>query len=202
MYKIFVKDKPLYLVDNFAKYPEYETSLLLKFHSEEQIYYGVQALEEEEHILSLMIFHSDLDALWNAFCNGYTLIQAAGGLVKNEKNEYLLIFRNGRWDLPKGKLEVNEKLEDAALREVEEECGLANLTLGAKLQTTFHTYEMKGVKVLKDSHWYNMGYTGSATLKPQTDEGIEKVEWMNLEQIKEVRTNTYGSIDDILSGLH
>jgi len=119
-----------------------------------------------------------------------------------EKNEYLLIFRNERWDLPKGKLEVNEKLEDTALREVEEECGVANLTLGAKLQTTFHTYELKGVRVLKDSHWYNMGCTGSSTLKPQTNEGIEKAEWMNLAQIKEARANTYGTINDILSGLH
>jgi ADP-ribose pyrophosphatase YjhB (NUDIX family) len=201
MYKIFINDKPLYLVNDFAKHQEHDTSLLVKFHGEEQIEYLVQALEKEKHVLSLMLFHSDLDALWRAFCNGYTFIQAAGGLVKNEMNEHLLIFRNGRWDLPKGKLEENETLENAALREVEEECGVTNLTLGAKLKTTYHTYEIKDKNILKSSHWYHMSCNGSAPLKPQTKEGIEKAEWMNQEQIEEARANTYGTIDEILSGL-
>lgn len=202
MYKIFINDKPLYLVNDFAKYNEYDASLLVKFLDEKQIKYGIQALEEEKHILSLMLFHKDLETLWSAFCNEYILIQAAGGLVKNHKSEYLLIFRNGKWDLPKGKLEQDEELEDAALREVEEECGVTNLKLGAKLQTTFHTYEMKGDRVLKCSHWYQMSCTDSGPLKPQAEEGIERAEWMNPDQIMEARANTYGTINDILSGLH
>ena len=201
MYKIFINDKPLFLVENISQYKESDNSILLNFDSVDDIANAVEILKDKEHIQRVMILSPELNSLWETFCSRYKIIQAAGGLVKNEKDEYLLIFRNGRWDLPKGKLEKNESLESAAIREVEEECGVSNLTLGPKLTTTYHTYELKGEQVLKESHWYKMSYSGSESLTPQHDEGIEKAEWMNLEQIKEARTNMFSAIDEILSAL-
>ena len=198
MYKIFVNDKPLYLVKNFSDYQAHQTSLLLKYNGIEDLAFGIQALQEQAHILSLMIFSSDLETLWGEFRRGYTEIHAAGGLVKNADGKFLLIFRNGKWDLPKGKVEPGEELEKAAIREVEEECGITNLNLGLKLPSTYHTYERNNVKVLKETTWFEMSYDGSQGLVPQEEEGIEKAEWIDSSGIQEVKTNAYASINDVL----
>ena len=199
MYKIFINDKPLYLVNKYSYFNAHEPHLLLNYHGHTDISYGVQALEEQEHVLSLMIFNKDLDTLWETFKNGYTIIEAAGGLVKNERGEHLLIFRNGKWDLPKGKIEHSEAADTAALREVEEECGISGLKIDNELPSTFHTYRIDELAVLKETHWYSMTYSGSEPLIPQLDEGIEKAEWMNEELRLIAAQNVYASIDDVLS---
>jgi 8-oxo-dGTP pyrophosphatase MutT (NUDIX family) len=103
------------------------------------------------------------------------------------------MYRLGKWDLPKGKLEKNEKFETAAIREVEEECNV-QAELGNKICTTYHTYTHKNKLVLKKTRWYAMKTHFSGTLIPQTDEGIEKVEWMNEKKQIQALTNTYSSI--------
>ena len=201
MYKIFVNDKPLYLVEKFSEYQNYQTSLLLKFQGDEEITFGIEALENQHHVLSLMIFNADLNKLWETFRKDHKFIEAAGGLIKNARSQHLLIYRNGKWDLPKGKLEPNETTEEAAIREVEEECGISGLKIAHKLPSTFHTYERKGTRILKETHWYAMTYAGSETPKPQIEEGIEKAVWLTPHQIAEASANTYGSIIDVLSAL-
>jgi len=146
-----------------------------------------------------MICNPDLEALWELFQSQYTIIQASGGLVTNTNGEHLLIFRNGKWDLPKGKLEENEELETAALREVEEECGISNLTIEDKLNSTYHTYQIDGDKILKESQWFAMSFSGSESLTPQLEEGIEKAEWMDRERRHEAQDEAYGAINDVLS---
>lgn len=128
------------------------------------------------------------------------VIEAAGGLVKNELNKYLFIKRNGKWDLPKGKLEENEKKRDAAVREVEEECGIKIKKLGKKLLKTYHIYEIKGKVVLKVSHWYAMEAKSNQKLIPQTEEGITEVKWFSKNDWNIIRSNTYANILDVLNG--
>lgn len=129
------------------------------------------------------------------------VIEAAGGLVKSEENKYLFIKRNGFWDLPKGKLEENEKKKDAAVREVEEECGITVKSLGEKILKTYHVYEIKGKVVLKISHWYHMKSKSNQKLIPQLEEGITEVKWIGKNNFDVVKENTYPSILEVLAAV-
>jgi 8-oxo-dGTP pyrophosphatase MutT (NUDIX family) len=137
--------------------------------------------------------------LFNAIKNSLKVIEAAGGLVINEENKYLFIKRNGKWDLPKGKLELNEKKKDAAVREVEEECGITVKKLDKKLLKTYHIYELKGKIVLKISHWYAMQAKSNQKLVPQLEEGITEVKWFAKKDWKIIRANTYPNIIDVIN---
>ncbi len=127
-----------------------------------------------------------------------TPIAAAGGMVENKKGEYLFIFRNKKWDLPKGKIEKGEGKKEGAMREVEEECGIAISEMGKRICKTYHTYMLKGELVLKTTYWYKMSYAGNEKLKPQLEEGITKVRWFKRGQIDTIVKNTYPSIMDVL----
>jgi 8-oxo-dGTP pyrophosphatase MutT (NUDIX family) len=137
--------------------------------------------------------------VFNSIKSKLKVIEAAGGLVINEDEKYLFIKRNGKWDLPKGKLEVNEKKKDAAVREVEEECGIKVKKLDKKLLKTYHIYELKGRVVLKISHWYAMHAKGNQKLKPQIEEGITEVKWFAKQDWRIVRANTYPNIIDVIN---
>jgi 8-oxo-dGTP pyrophosphatase MutT (NUDIX family) len=126
------------------------------------------------------------------------LIEAAGGLVTNQNVEHLFIYRNNKWDLPKGKIEKKEKTKIAAVREVEEECGIKVSKLEEKICKTYHTYIYKGEVVLKKTHWFKMGYKGKAKLVPQLEEGITDVRWFKKEDVATIIKNTFPSIIDVL----
>ncbi len=146
-----------------------------------------------------LILHIDnLDALWEELLKTVTVVAAAGGLVKNEMGALLFILRNGKWDLPKGKVEDAEAISVAAVREVEEECGVNNLTLGAALPTTYHIYWMNGELILKPTYWYSMSLSGNQELVPQTEEGIVEVKWVSLDNLGSILENTYASIAHLL----
>jgi len=110
----------------------------------------------------------------------------------------LMIFRNGKWDLPKGKLELNENIKECAIREVEEECGIAGLSIVNALQDTYHTYEINGEKILKRTYWFAMYSDFKGNLVPQTEEGITQVDWVDKEQIVEKLNNSFGNIKELL----
>jgi len=135
---------------------------------------------------------------WESFCANYVLIEAAGGLVYNVKDQLLMIFRNGKWDLPKGKLEVGENIEQCAMREVEEECGISGLTITQQLQETHHTYEINGQKILKRTYWFEMISSFKGNLVPQTKEGITAVVWVDKEDIAEKLENSFGNLIELL----
>ena len=136
--------------------------------------------------------------LWNKFKKIFVTIEAAGGLVKNNSGEYLMIFRNGKWDLPKGKLEKKETYQMAAMREVEEECGIGGLSITHKLSTTYHIYELDGWDLMKHSYWFAMVTDSNAAPKPQAEEGIEKAVWAKPDEIKTYTDNMYLSVRDVL----
>ena len=134
---------------------------------------------------------------WESFCANYVLIKAAGGLVYNDKNQLLMIFRNGKWDLPKGKMEVGENTEQCAIREVEEECGVSGLIITQQLQKTYHTYEINGQKILKCTYWFEMNSSFKGKLTPQTKEGITAVVWVDEQDIAEKLENSFGNIIEL-----
>jgi 8-oxo-dGTP pyrophosphatase MutT (NUDIX family) len=134
----------------------------------------------------------------NAFALDKLLIEAAGGMVLNQKGELLMIFRKGLWDMPKGKLDDGESIEECALREVSEETGLTKLKMIRELQTTYHTYPYKGKTALKPSHWYLMHYHGNEKLVPQLEEDITEIKWANKQEAKRLIENAYPSIKEMI----
>lgn len=126
---------------------------------------------------------------------GYTIIKAAGGLVLNE-GQVLMIWRLKKWDLPKGKLNKGEKPKSGAVREVEEECNV-KVKPGKKICHTWHTYKQNGRRILKKTYWYRMYCVDDSNMKPQQEENIEDIQWMNETELKEAFYNTYPSIRDV-----
>jgi ADP-ribose pyrophosphatase YjhB (NUDIX family) len=146
----------------------------------------------------VFIICSDLEKSWQAFTVQFEFVQAAGGLVLNSEQKILFIYRLEKWDLPKGKVEDNESIAEGALREVEEECGIAPLAIGPMLCTTWHTYMQKGEPMLKATAWYLMNYEGTKTPVPQTFEGITETRWLATNELQEVKQNTYPSVLDVV----
>jgi 8-oxo-dGTP pyrophosphatase MutT (NUDIX family) len=153
---------------------------------------------KKEEFHAGVIWHSDLEKLKETFFKNFKVIEAAGGIVQNDKKELLFIYRHDKWDLPKGKIEKGEKEEDCALREVTEETGVKDLHLKKKIGETYHVYDEFGKHFLKLSHWYHMTCPSKQELKPQVEEHITEIKWIKTIDIKKPIENTYASIKDIL----
>ena len=150
---------------------------------------------ENIKLLCVAVEESAVQETYNRIAAHFTPINAGGGLVQNQRGEYLLIFRNGLWDLPKGKQEEGEDIALTALREVEEECGITALEQGELICITHHTYRMNGRHMLKDTYWYNMKYTGDCSrATPQQEEGISQCKWVPAAEVATYVKDTYPSI--------
>lgn len=127
-------------------------------------------------------------------------IVAGGGLVLNETGDLLMIFRRGKWDLPKGKLDEGETIEECALREVAEETGVLQMLMGELIGITFHEYFDKylGEEVIKETHWFAMKAKGQQDLVPQTEEDITDIKWVNSEELSGCLENSYPTIIEIV----
>ncbi len=198
MYNIFIGEKCLSLLENRSAKTG-NRHLVMHYESESSIITAIETLEQDSYYTSAEIIHSDLSELWNLFQQQFIVIVAAGGLVLNCMEEVLMIFRHNKWDLPKGKLEDGEKKKVAAMREVEEECGISNLEITATLGPTYHTYMLKGKRVLKISYWYEMKTDDSRKLTPQLEEDITEARWVNKKEIPALLENSYSSIKWLLS---
>ena len=146
-----------------------------------------------------VVWNADLEALKSRFWACFSIVHAAGGLVFNERDDILMIFRRGSWDLPKGKLDKGETLEACAVREVMEETGLSEVDLGLPLVTTHHTYLEFGKPMLKESHWYNMRASSEQKLKPQFEEDIQGIVWAGVERARDLAMISYPSIRDVMA---
>lgn len=197
MYKVFVNEKELFL----SKSPkDLEKELLYEGTKSFEI--GIDLLQNTS-CTSVNIYFSELKTMWKDFRKFLINIEAAGGIVKNEEKEILFIKRSAKWDLPKGKLELGETTETAALREVEEECGISNLKIVEFITETYHIYiDRNQQNILKIVHWFEMDYSGNEILKPQLEEGITEVCWKNSEQISsQVFPSTFKNIKMVLENL-
>ena len=135
---------------------------------------------------------------YNTYASNKIVIEAGGGMVFNRNGELLLMFRRGQWDMPKGKIDQGETIEECALREVTEETGLKDLRIIKKLQTTYHTYFYKGIPALKPSHWFLMEYPGNDDPIPQTEEDITEIKWVDKKTANLLMNNAYPSIKEMV----
>lgn len=200
--KIYFGDKPVFLCDEISpeieEYRHHPDAVFIDEISGPAIKSLFHEIVKQEFHAGIL-FHPDLGALKKSFFKHFILIQTGGGLVVNDKKEILMIFRRGKWDLPKGKIDEGESLEQCAVREVEEETGLKKLNLGKKITVTYHTYTEYGKHILKESHWYAMSVTGKQEITPQTEEDITEIEWVKPKELKEKLTNTFPLIIEVLN---
>jgi len=199
MYKIFINNKPLVLSESQDYYKGIESSILLKTEDKEELLFIVEAIENQEKVESAFVASDDIDKLWEEFKSEFTFIESAGGIVKNDNNDTLFIHRFGKWDLPKGKVNDGESDEQAATREVEEECGITGLTITKPIEATYYTYSVNESKILKKVQWFEMLYSGSEAPAPQKDEGITEVKWFGEADLADAMENTYQSVQDLFS---
>jgi 8-oxo-dGTP pyrophosphatase MutT (NUDIX family) len=189
MYKVFVNDKPLFLTNEIKKETDFKFFLLESADINQIIIKFFQ-----NKIQKAYLYHPDEKEIIKTLKSKIPVSKAGGGLVYNKKGEVLFIFRNGKWDLPKGGTEKGEEIEKTAIREVEEETGVNKLIIKEPLQKTYHIFKRNGVYKLKITHWFEMYTDFEGTPIGQLEEGIEKVAWLNNEQIKEALKNSYENI--------
>ena len=137
------------------------------------------------------------EGMYRMICSEFKEVNAGGGLVSNRRGDYLLISRNGLWDLPKGHQDPGEPIETTALREVEEETGIEDLELNGLICITDHCYKRDGVWHLKHTWWYSMIYNDPTDLTPQKEEDISKAAWVAKSSLPPYLTNTYPSIAEV-----
>jgi len=147
------------------------------------------------------LYGYNIDIMYNDFCSLYSYIEAAGGVVRNSKSEFLLIKRFGIWDLPKGKIEKGETTNEAAIREVREETGLNNIIITLSLPDTYHIYFQRKKWWLKKTYWFLMESKKDEKLVPETKEDITEAIWMKKQDAKLAMSNSYRSLKDGLGYL-
>jgi len=198
MYKIYIENKTVYLTDKQEYLNNLADGLIVRYDSKSSLKILIEKFELLTKERLLYIYADDLNELFFEFKSLYVFIEAAGGLVYNNNKQFLTIFRKGKWDLPKGKVEEGEQYSEAAIREVSEECGIQPLRVLTKLKSTYHTYWINDQRVLKKTYWYEMFYDGQEKLVPQTEEDIVEAKWIYPSDVKIVLENTYLSIASVL----
>jgi 8-oxo-dGTP pyrophosphatase MutT (NUDIX family) len=189
MYKVFINERPIILTDSLFIESDFD---LLNYKN--TIISEIIHKLTEGSITGIILLCADLQEAWRDFKSHFKVIIASGGLVINEQLEFLFIFRGGKWDLPKGRIEKGEQIKQAALREVKEECGISKLKLGDFLITTYHIFFQNNQKRLKETHWFQMETTTKEVLIPQLEEGITIAIFKNKEDSVRALDNSYGNI--------
>jgi 8-oxo-dGTP pyrophosphatase MutT (NUDIX family) len=200
MIKIIFNDKKILLVDSYQKISKLMafSSAIISFKFDDQ---KIQLLIDDLLISEnefLILVGNPLENL-ETIKKSFKVIQAGGGVVLSNKDEILFIYRRKKWDLPKGKLDEAETIEECAVREVKEETGLSELALGSLLITTYHLY-IENEIILKETFWFEMS-TNERVLVPQAEEGIKKAIWVHPNNIQFQLSNTYESIVDVIECL-
>ena len=139
-----------------------------------------------------------IDAVKERFFAEFKYVEAAGGIVCNEHGESLMIYRNNRWDLPKGHIDAGESVEECAVREICEETGVEGAKIVRFLCNTLHAYGVYGVWELKRTAWYHLT-ADSCETKPQAEEDILKAKWCTAEEVEENLRTTYPTIRNVFA---
>lgn len=193
-YRIYINDVTLYITAVVPKLNEEITQLTVLGFNFQTFYKQLDNVSNKTFVL----LTEDPKSLFKSIKASCVIVKAAGGLVESANGNYLFIFRNKKWDLPKGKVEKGEGMREAAWREVEEECGVKVFSNDEKLCRTYHVYTLGTKVVLKKTNWYRMTVKGEPKLVPQKEEGITKASWLSRTELEPVIANTYPSIMDVL----
>ncbi len=183
------------LITELVKVTDKTPLFFIKYSTQPSI---VKALKSKS-VTGVYLYHSNPEKLWKHLLKHFPLIEAGGGVVQHQNGKILFIFRNNKWDLPKGRIEKKEMLLDGALREVMEETGVKDLIVKKKLSDTYHIFSRNGKYKLKKTYWYLMHTSYEGVLEPQLDEGIQRATWKNKEEISALMENAYENIKLILS---
>ncbi|MDN3596563.1 NUDIX hydrolase [Zunongwangia endophytica] len=189
MYKVFVNDTPIILSTNKDLGGEYKTYSIKTVRLKRLI-----RKINKGKITHVNLYHKKEEKLLKFLRKKIKPVIAGGGKVYNTKGEILFIYRNDKWDLPKGKIEKGESIEECAIREVEEETAISGLEITSFLRTTYHIFKRKGKFKLKETYWYNMSSDFDGKLIPQEKEGIEKVKWKSPKKAEKALKNSYANI--------
>lgn len=191
MYKVFFKDSCFLLTDdqNLLK----EKKQIWKHQDFNIIKDFIHEQLQRTDKFTVILYDEDLEELFSLFKSCFVYVKAAGGIV-HEQDKILLIKRQGMYDLPKGHLEAGETLEECAIREVKEECGLEDVKITTPFMNTLHIYYRNETWFLKKTHWYQMSCPSNCTLCPQTEEDIEEVFWFPVSELDKITTQTYPSL--------
>lgn len=189
MYKIFVGDKPIILTTKVEPETNFKNYLL----STVNIGKVIRELKNDS-IVAVRLIDADKEVLLKKFLKLLPNVIAGGGKVYNDHNEVLFIYRNNKWDLPKGKAEGKETIDKTAIREVEEETGISGLRITKPLEVTYHIFKRNGRHKIKVTYWFEMRTSYSGKLIPQIKEGITKVQWLNDDQMSIAMNNSYANI--------
>jgi ADP-ribose pyrophosphatase YjhB (NUDIX family) len=200
-YTIFFHDRPYFIVSHFT--PEiaaltHTAGTIIINHPDHNLVAKTIRDMKLEGTRAVILLTNEVEHFWQVFQSHFTLITAGGGIVENDKNEVLFIFRRGKWDLPKGKLDEGETIEACSIREVKEETGLSEVSIIAFAGNTYHTYFEGKKHVLKTTVWFHMKAPGEQVLIPQTEEDIEKMEWLDRSRWDRPFQNTFPAIKAIL----
>ena len=175
MYKVFFNQKPLILTNEILEFSDTEPFIFIKYSSATQILKALKSTKSSK----VYLYHKNIDKLWKTFLKQFPIVEAAGGLVERTDNKFLFIFRNDKWDLPKGGVEKNELIIEAAKREVMEETGVGDLIVQNQLSETYHIFKKGKRYRLKKTYWFKMSTNYTGQLQPQIEEGISKTEWVS-----------------------
>lgn len=158
-----------------------------------------KVLQKVENSKSVTIKAYDVEKVFNDFCSFFIFVEAAGGLVTAADGDVLMIFRNDRWDLPKGHIEKGETTAECALREVCEECSVGGLVCGELITKTLHCYHVYGEWELKRTWWYAMSCVEKTVPVPQLEEGIEIAQWVAPQEVAQRLKNSYSTIQEVFT---
>lgn len=218
--KIFINDIPVRIIDKAEAKDPSEYDLIVDGKSQkikpkkliDDVLINDAAPEKVDELLHLMTDNKfkevdsitftseDSKSMIKFIKSKFKVVEAAGGVVDKD-GKTLLIYRQGRWDLPKGKLDKKEKKRDCAVREVEEETGV-KVSIDRKIGTTWHTYIMNRRYVLKKTYWYAMECLDDANMKPQAEENIDDVRWVTLTELRSLLYGSYRSIRNVIHEYH
>jgi ADP-ribose pyrophosphatase YjhB (NUDIX family) len=201
MYQIFFDQRSIVICSKTEDYFQEHGTVTLSGEEYSDLSDIPEMFDTSTHISKLYIPSDDPEKTFRKLASHFTEINAAGGAVENPDGELLFIFRNGVWDLPKGKQEDGEDIALTALREVEEECGIKDLKLGELLCITYHTYHRDGKFYLKHTYWYKMENSAKEDPKPQLEEEITSAVWVKRDKIVKCMENTYPSIKAVIGQL-
>lgn len=199
MYKVFNYNIPLFIHSELFHHGDQDNFLYLRMDEDEEWKYIIDNVWMINGLDGLSIYSKDIENTWKNFKSYFKTVQAAGGIVENEKKEILVIERNGYHDLPKGHIESGELAKEAALREVAEECGLKNhRILNSNPKVSYHVYKLNDQWILKKTFWFVMHASTSEVFIPQKEEGINVIKWMDKSAIDAKKDDFYSSLIDLL----